>query len=30
MNEFIDLINYIHDTNAGYLFDDEYLIDITQ
>ena len=30
MNEFIDVINYIRNTNSGNLFEDEYLIDITQ
>jgi hypothetical protein len=30
MNEFIDVINYIRDTKDGNLFDDDYLIDITE
>ena len=30
MNEFIYIINYISNTNSGNLFEDEYLIDITQ
>ena len=30
MNEYIDVINYIRDTKDGNLFDDDYLIDITE